>query len=126
MSLAYLVSYVAWIYFINDLYSEKFGMPWLSYALTAIMLFLQYNYIRCYVSDPGIIPKNIDILGKIQNANIDLSIGKGSKPKPIENAYNFLAFSNNNTKDLHLDIDNNNMSKIIVLSYCPFVFHYLD
>lgn len=105
MSLAYLVSYLIWIFFINDLYAEKFGIKWFSYILTILMIFLQYNFIRCYVSDPGIIPKNIQSKNS-QNTVIDIK-SNNSKSNKIENAYCFLSLNNNQSKDLNIDIENN-------------------
>lgn len=106
MALAYLISYLAWVFFINDLYAEKFGINWILYIVSALEFFMEFNFIKCYASDPGIIPKNFDDSAKIQNANIAVSKDK-IKPKDVENTYNFLANSNNQSKDLNLDIENN-------------------
>lgn len=64
------------------------------------MIFLLYNYLRCYISDPGIIPKNSDSLKK-QERNIPTTVENIST-----NGYNFLTHSNN-SKDLNLEMESN-------------------
>ena len=109
MCLAYILIYLSWFFFINDLFEKKFEIKSIFYVNTILFVFLIYNFIRCYVSDPGIIPKNLEgNYSKSANVNFD-----NNKSNDIENAYNFLAFSNNNSKDLNLDLDNN-MSKYIM------------
>ena len=105
MSMAILFSYLAWVCFVNDLYAEKFGIKWILYFLTFLMIFLQYNFVRCYASDPGIIQKNL-VLNKQQDTIIDIKTNN-SKPKQIKNAYNFLASSINHSKDMNIDLENN-------------------
>jgi len=102
MSFSYLLFFLSWVFFINDLYTDIYKFNFLFYMFLLILIILQYNYLRCYFSDPGIIPKCLEA-EMIENNEKILN----DKQKKFENVYEILANSNNNSKDINVAIDKN-------------------
>jgi hypothetical protein len=80
MVFSYITIYFIWIIFVSGFFGCFF-----SFFVSAFFSILIYNYLKCYLSDPGIIPRNHNLYSKIGEKVIMKSkiITKDTKDKLV-------------------------------------------
>jgi hypothetical protein len=83
----YFLIYVFWIIFVYPLF-DKYHLGFLLYLISFFFLVSMFNFLRCYFTDPGIIPRNhpdfqverLKQMGKT-NEEIEEIMKRGEKDK---------------------------------------------